>query len=93
MRFPIIGTSLHLIAGKRFNALFPLIRRAHPDLLNLEFHAIDFIDSTDLDDPELTRVQPDLAIPWAVKRERYTHIFNVIRSHYTFATLRDSVGV
>lgn len=91
--FPIIGTSLHILRGAGFKAMFPMLRRAHPDLLNLEFHAIDFVDDTDLNDPELVRVQPDLSIPWQKKRETYLDVFRTIRSAYSFATLREAAGV
>lgn len=92
IRFPIIGTSLHLVSGRRFDLLCPTIHRAHPDLLNLEFHAIDFVDSTDIRDPDLAKVQPDLRIPWATKKQRYTSIFNTIKTRYKFSTLREAIG-
>lgn len=89
VRFPIIGTSLHLLGARGFAALFPLVRATHPRLLNLEFHAIDFMDSTDPGTEDLLRVQPDLAIPWAQKRARYEQVFETIAHTYEFATLRD----
>lgn len=93
VRFPIIGTSLNLIKSAGFNALFGSLKKAHPDLLNLEFHAIDFVDSTDLNDPDLVRAQPDLKIPWAQKRETFKRIFSKVSSEYRFATLREAIGV
>ncbi len=87
LRFPIIGTSLHLISGWKFRTLFKALKIAHPDLLNLEFHAIDFVDSRDLEHPELERLQPDLKIPWQLKRRRYVEIIETIKSEYAFDTL------
>lgn len=91
VRFPIIGTSLHLLGARGFAAAFGAIRAAHPRLLNLEFHAIDFMDAADPGVDDLVAVQPDLAIPWAEKRARYERILATVADHYTFATLRDAV--
>ncbi len=90
VRFPVIGTSLHLLKKKGFDAAYPLLRRAQPDILNLEFHAIDFMDSTDPGVQDLVGIQPDLAIPWEQKRALYRHVFAKIRENYTFSTLENA---
>ncbi|MFB6350283.1 MAG: polysaccharide deacetylase family protein [Bradymonadaceae bacterium] len=93
LRLPVIGTSLHLLGASGFRALYPLVRKSHPSILNLEFHALDFIDQTDVDDGErLAELQPDLAVPWEKKRALYTDVLNTIRQDYLFATLDDAVG-
>ncbi|MBA2663418.1 MAG: polysaccharide deacetylase family protein [Bradymonadaceae bacterium] len=90
VRFPIIGTSLHLLKELGFDAVYPLIRRAQPRHFNLEFHAIDFMDSNDEGVADLVGIQPDLAVPWTTKRARYAHVFARLREHYRFATLEDT---
>ncbi len=92
LRFPIIGTSLHLLGISGFQCVYPLVRRAYHSILNLEFHAIDFIDETDLEEGRgLTELQPDLDIPWAKKRRRYVAVLNRIREDYLFATMRHAI--
>ncbi len=90
VRFPVIGTSLHLLKKQGFDAAYPLLRRTQPDIFNLEFHAIDFMDSTDPGVQDLVGVQPDLAIPWEQKRALYRHVFARIRADYEFCTLEDA---
>ncbi len=87
LRFPLIGTSLHLVRERGFAALMPILKRAHPDLFQLEFHSIDFMDDTDEGVDDLVGHQPDLSIPWEVKRERYSAIFDALSTHYRFDTL------
>ncbi len=91
VRFPVIGTSLHLVGARGFAALYPMLRRAHPRLLNLEFHAIDFMDAEDPGVADLVGVQPDLGIPWATKRERYARIVAKTRENYRFVTMAEAV--
>lgn len=86
-RFPVIGTSLHLLKKRGFDAVYPLLRRAQPDIFNLEFHAIDFMDSQDPGVEDLIGIQPDLAIPWEQKRDVYRHVFARVRNDYRFCTL------
>ncbi len=90
LRFPIIGTSLHLLNAPTFKVLYPTLKLAHPDLINLEFHAIDFVDAQDLDHPRLVEHQPDLAISWEKKKERYSEILRVIGKDYNYLTLKDA---
>jgi hypothetical protein len=89
VRLPVIGTSLHLLREAGFDAAWPLLRRAYPTLFQLEMHAIDFMDADDPGCGELAAHQPDLRVPWAVKRARYQHVFGRLRESYTFAPLRD----
>ena len=91
VRFPLIGTSLHLVKEQGFQAMMPLLRRAHPDLFQLEFHSIDFMDRHDEGVDDLVGHQPDLSIPWEVKRERYSAIFRALKKHYRFDTLLEGV--
>ena len=92
LRLPVIGTSLHLLGTSGFDAVYPLLRRRYTSILNLEFHAIDFIDETDVSDGErLAEHQPDLAVPWQEKRRLYTDVLNRIREDYLFSTLNDAV--
>ncbi|MFB6264617.1 MAG: polysaccharide deacetylase family protein [Bradymonadaceae bacterium] len=93
IRFPVIGTSLHVLGERGFSAIYPFLRNRYRQILNLEFHAVDFIDRTDLpDDDGLPAVQPDLGIPWEEKRDRYAHVFNVLREDYIFETLERAVA-
>ena len=91
VRFPLIGTSLHMVGAPAFEALRPLLRRAYPDLFQLEFHSIDFMDSTDEGVDDLVDHQPDLRIPWEVKRDRYASILESIGKDYRFDTLLHGV--
>lgn len=86
VRFPVIGTSLHVLGVAGFKAAYPALKRAHR-LLNLEFHAIDFMDAHDPGVEDLVGHQPDLKIPWGVKRERYAEIFARVAQDYRFVTL------
>ena len=93
LRFPLIGTSLHLIGARGFRALMPLLRRAHPSLFNLELHGIDLLDEADAGTPEWLRTrQPDLKVPVDAKRRLYTRVFESLGRAYTHKTLRDAVG-
>ena len=69
VRFPVIGTSLHVLRESGFDTAYKLLRRTHP-MLNLEFHAIDFMDSHDPGMGALVKYQPDLNVPWETKRAR-----------------------
>jgi peptidoglycan/xylan/chitin deacetylase (PgdA/CDA1 family) len=90
VRFPIIGTSLHLIGARGFELIAALLRRTHPRLLNLEFHAIDFMDADDPGAAALGGVQPDLSIPWPRKARLYRAIFDIVARDWDFATLADA---
>jgi peptidoglycan/xylan/chitin deacetylase (PgdA/CDA1 family) len=97
VRFPVIGTSLHLMGQGGFDAVFPLLKSTYKRIFQLEFHAIDFMDADDLasNDPSsaaLTAAQPDLRIPWPQKRALYAHVIARLRETYQFSTLEDAVG-
>jgi hypothetical protein len=102
IRFPVIGTSLHLLGDRGFDAIYPALRRRHTELFNLEFHAIDFIDASDLPDQpgphdrqadrRLADYQPDISIPWQVKRRRYEYVVDRLREDYEFRTMGDAVS-
>lgn len=89
VRFPLIGTSLHILGRSGFDAAYPLIKRAH-HLLNLEFHTIDFMDAEDPGMKALVKYQPDLNVSWEAKRTLYKHIFSTVARDYQFRTLRDA---
>lgn len=91
LRFPVIGTSLHLLGETGFNAVYPLLARAYDQLFQLEFHAIDFMDAGDVDSAELVAAQPDLRVPWVKKRDLYGHVIRRLRETYLFSTLEDAV--
>ncbi len=75
-RFPLIGTSLHLIGAGGFGALMPWLRRTHRALFSLEFHGLDLIDRTDLGVPQsLAQRQPDLAVSVADKIDTFAAVF------------------
>ena len=95
---PIIGTTLHLLDAVGFSRTWPLIDRSFPRFFNLEMHAIDFVDTSDLADledaDELIARQPDLRIPWSVKRDRYRRVLAAIcedRNPATLAAATESV--
>lgn len=82
LRFPVIGTSLHLMGRRGFDLAYPLLKLAYPHLFQLEFHAIDFMDATDEGAKDLVGVQPDLRIPWSEKQALYDHIFGRLAGDY-----------
>lgn len=91
-RVPFIGTSLHLFGDKGISAIMPLLRRAHPKLFNLEFHAIDWLDAKDPGiPPTLLERQPDLHVPLETKLRTYRAVFAALRPHYSFRTLTEAV--
>jgi hypothetical protein len=72
--------------------VLPSLQRTYDRILNLEFHAIDFIDASDAPDGEqLAAVQPDLRIPWPQKRALYRHVLERLSEAYEFSTMRDAV--
>lgn len=92
LRIPVIGTSLHLLGERGFDAAWPLLRLAYPELFQLELHAIDFMDEHDPGCAALAPYQPDLRVPWATKRARYQHVIARMRRHYSFAPLCEAVA-
>lgn len=92
VRFPLIGTSLHLLGAQGFKRLTPLLRRAHPQIFSLEFHGLDLIDALDPHVPAaLTSRQPDLPIPTARKAQLYRQVFASLKgAGYRFAPLHEA---
>jgi hypothetical protein len=93
---PFIGTSLHLFGKAGLAALVPVLRRRYDRLLNLEFHALDWVDARDPGIPAaLTARQPDLRVPVAQKRALYGGLFARLRRAYDghLWTLRQAVGL
>ena len=92
LRYPLIGTSLHTLGSQLVARLTPLLSRAYPNLLNLEFHGIDFLDHTDRwVPPGLPGRQLDLRIPLERKLETYGAVIRSLRQRYDFTTLHDAV--
>lgn len=92
VRFPVIGTSLHLMGARGFGLAYPSIRRTYDRLLNLEFHAIDFMDFRDDGTHDLVDVQPDLRVPWSEKRALYLEVFGRVGQDYEFVPMREAVA-
>ena len=91
IRFPVIGTSLHLLGRRGFDLVFPLLRRTYPQLFQLEFHAIDFMDAHDEGAQDLVDVQPDLKVPWGDKKRLYDHIFERLTDYDAAEPLEHAV--
>lgn len=81
---PIIGTSLHLIDAVRWERIWPILHRRFARFFSLEFHALDFLDATDLHNVYGARAlldrQPDLHISWHNKAHRYRRVLHSICS-------------
>ena len=88
VRFPVIGTSLHLLRARGVRAALGALGAASPGLLQLEFHAVDFMDARDPGAARFVTVQPDLRIPWTRKARRYRAILRAIAERHEFSTLR-----
>ena len=85
LRLPVIGTTLPMVSVSTRDP-------AYAHLFNLEFHAIDLVDSSDAGIPEaLVRRQRDLRSPWTVRRESYREAFARLRQGYTFRPLREAL--
>ncbi|MEO1266886.1 MAG: polysaccharide deacetylase family protein [Myxococcota bacterium] len=94
LRFPIIGTSLHLLGGDRFRTLMPLLAYHHPSLFNLEFHGIDLLDRYDRGvTAGLSARQPDLRVTLADKLNTYHSVFHTLHERYTFRPLHEAIGL
>ena len=91
VRFPIIGTSLHLLGQTGFDAIFPFVRARYKQLFQLEFHAIDFMDADDPGAAPLVDHQPDLRVPWTKKRVLYHHVFARLGEAYEFVPLEVAI--
>jgi peptidoglycan-N-acetylglucosamine deacetylase len=88
LRLPFIGTLLTLL-GARAARLVTRTVLGQP-LVNLELHGIDFLDAKDVPG-ELGRVQPDLKVAWARKREALSAVLELLRaSGYAFVRLDEA---
>lgn len=92
LRFPLIGTSLHLLGASGFGALLPALASVYKNVLQLEFHGIDFMDGSDHGVPaQLRSAQPDLRVPVGRKLETWRGIFERVRGRYEFVPLVEAV--
>ncbi|MBN1946376.1 MAG: polysaccharide deacetylase family protein [Bradymonadales bacterium] len=88
LRFPLIGTSLALVGVSGFRLCFPWLRQSLP-VLNLEFHAIDLMDASDLElDRRLVEKRPDLRRPAAQKLAIFAEVLQMVRQRYQLVTLQ-----
>lgn len=91
IRIPFIGTFFQMMGKSGFDRLYPSVRRNYPRLLQIEFHAIDFLGAEDLDNSQLANYQPDLKTPWHEKKKLYEHIFEILTRDYTMMPLERAV--
>ena len=88
LRMPFIGTTLALLGASAARLLTRTV--LGQPLVNLELHGIDFLDAQDVPG-ELGRVQPDLRVPWARKREALGAVLELLRgSGYAFVRLDEA---
>lgn len=91
-RLPVIGTSLAMMGWAGFKGIYPALELRYRSLLQLEFHAIDFMDASDPGVQALVEHQPDLRIPWHHKRELFSRIFERVARRYEFDTLANALN-
>lgn len=92
VRLPVIGTTLTLMGPRIASVLMPVLRLAHPRLLNLELHAIDFVDHSD--SPALSALsaqQIDLRTSAARKIGTLRTVFRELARGGTFRTLASAL--
>jgi hypothetical protein len=87
-RVPFIGTFVVL-------APWPFVRAAYARLrgepfVSLELHAVDLLGPEDGLPAEITRAQPDLAVPGSTKRERLREVLEWIARDFRLVPLRDA---
>lgn len=94
--FPVIGTSLHLLDMAGWERIWPLIDKSAGPFLSLEFHALDFVDASDLvgvdDAEELVARQPDLKIDINEKTRLYRRVLHSICTSRKAATLAEATA-
>jgi hypothetical protein len=66
LRFPVIGTSLTMMGTVGARLIKPMVQGL--SFINLEFHAIDLLDSSDPVGKELADLQSDLRVSYISKR-------------------------
>lgn len=84
-RFPIIGTALTLLGRTGIRLLIPALRRM--PFINLEFHALDLLDSDDPIHLSLIRRQRDLRTRVKNKREIFSKVLKVCNEQNNNDTL------
>lgn len=94
LRFPLIGTSLHLLGARGFEALGPLLDLTHPDFFQLELHAIDLLGAEDVGVPAAFAArQPDLRVPWAAKEALWRAVFAALSARRRVVTLERAAEI
>ncbi len=88
IRIPIIGTSITL-AAKPFSWI-PSRLASMLKVVVFECHAIDLVDDKEFPG-ELSKKQPDLRIPWALKRKRISCFLSKLSKTHDFGTLESIV--
>jgi len=89
LRLPFIGTSISMLP-QAAAALMTRAVLASRAPINLELHAIDFLDASDPGvDPALAARQRDLAVPAALKLRRLQRVMRAIAAEREVLTLRD----
>lgn len=92
-RTPLIGTFLATMPRAVFDGMVDLaLMRSR--LFNFELHAIDLLDETDEGVPaEVAAAQPDLRVPFAEKRDRFSRLFEKLKTRTRVATLATHAGL
>ena len=71
VRLPAIGTFFTLYGDAGLSTLLPMLKLER--WLNIEFHGIDLLDSTDMPEGDtLDENQPDLSTPYPRKKELFS---------------------
>ncbi|MGC4123056.1 MAG: polysaccharide deacetylase family protein [Myxococcales bacterium] len=84
-RVPVIGTTVTSLPPLALGALWRSVARL--PFINLELHAIDLLDASDVACPELAAVQPDLRIPRSTKRARLREVLRRLTDGADVVTL------
>jgi peptidoglycan/xylan/chitin deacetylase (PgdA/CDA1 family) len=87
-RVPFIGTFLVLAPWPFVRAAYARLR--HEAFISLELHAVDLLGPEDGLPAELTRAQPDLAVPGPTKRERLREVLEWIARDFRLVPLREA---
>ncbi len=85
---PVIGTTLATDGIHIGKALSVLQKRR---FINIEFHAIDFMEHADGLEPELD-VEPALRVPLKTRLERFEQALGALNKHARATTLADAAG-
>jgi hypothetical protein len=97
MREDVPVLTMSVLTGDGFDGWLDWLRKlviramAKRPFFNLELHGIDLSDAiADLIPTELAGRQPDLRVPYAVKRERFRQCIDDLREHFEFVTMREA---